>query len=583
MTKTFKKIISLIVTVVMIMTIGITAFAGATDTYTITVSKNDPNDGSAHEYKIYQILTGDVASSGELSNITWGNNADGTAILAELVTKTGFTSCTTLDDVLAVLDKSPDDSTLADTFASVVEGHLKGSPAATVSLTPSDPSKSATVTGSGYYFIQDNISSSEAAALSKFMLKVVTDTPITIYTKEVVPTLDKNIIENGTPTKYNEASVGDEISFQITSTVPDLENKGYDKSASSKYCFVVTDTLSKGLTYGTAANSNIAPTITVGDGANEQTLVLNTDFTFAKSTAANGETSLKIVFLKMLDYGLDPALKDSSIKITYPAILNENCDTTDTGNPNTAGLIYSNDPSHDYTDPEPGAGDPTGETPDVQTITYTTGFNVIKTDNNPTDPKRLPGATFKIKVTGTSSEQVLTTTEEYTADPNGDFYKLKNGSYTKTAPDPTTQDKYESTTDKYSLTTTTSLKTKPSTTDITATVDAQGYLKLEGLGAGTYVVTETDPPAGYVIDGKDHTVVIECTFNNQGKPVWKYTIDGEESLTATLTVKDRKTTDLPDTGSIGTTIFYAAGAVLLLGGATLLIIKKRTSADKENR
>ena len=331
----------------------------------------------------------------------------------------------------------------------------------------------------------------------------------------------------------------------------------------------MNDTLSSGLTYV----GNDAPTVTIGS----TTLTENTDFTFEKTTATDGTTTLKIVFKDMLTKA--QTLYGQPIVVTYQAKLNENAVVTDAGNPNTANLIYSNDPSHDYTSDEPGSGDPTGKTPDKQTITYTTGVSVIKVDEND-QTLRLPGAEFKIE--GTSSAQVISKTNEFTPDnTNGTYYKLKTGEYTDEAPTATTADKYASQTDKYKLVEKTELVEETSSI-VKSAVGTDGELTFNGLGAGTYTITETKAPDGSVLDPTPRTVEITCTFDSNDKPVWSYKLDTNAAVPNQLQFKvtNKKTSDLPKTGGIGTTIFYAGGAVLVLGGVVLLVLKKKGS-EKE--
>ena len=52
------------------------------------------------------------------------------------------------------------------------------------------------------------------------------------------------------------------------------------------------------------------------------------------------------------------------------------------------------------------------------------------------------------------------------------------------------------------------------------------------------------------------------------------------SLTATAKVENSTGTTIPETGGIGTTIFYVAGGLLVLGAVILLITKKRMSSAK---
>lgn len=50
------------------------------------------------------------------------------------------------------------------------------------------------------------------------------------------------------------------------------------------------------------------------------------------------------------------------------------------------------------------------------------------------------------------------------------------------------------------------------------------------------------------------------------------------SGTVTTAIKNYKGSELPETGGIGTTIFYVVGVVLMLGAGVLLITKRRMSA-----
>ena len=59
--------------------------------------------------------------------------------------------------------------------------------------------------------------------------------------------------------------------------------------------------------------------------------------------------------------------------------------------------------------------------------------------------------------------------------------------------------------------------------------------------------------------------------------------EGNDGKTLTLTpvtakVENKSGSELPETGGMGTTIFYVLGSILVLGAAVLLITKKRMNA-----
>ncbi len=58
-----------------------------------------------------------------------------------------------------------------------------------------------------------------------------------------------------------------------------------------------------------------------------------------------------------------------------------------------------------------------------------------------------------------------------------------------------------------------------------------------------------------------------------------YQIGNGTSNNGTVTVQNNSGTELPSTGGIGPTIFYIAGAVLVLGTAAVIIARRK--ADQE--
>ena len=117
----------------------------------------------------------------------------------------------------------------------------------------------------------------------------------------------------------------------------------------------------------------------------------------------------------------------------------------------------------------------------------------------------------------------------------------------------------------------------------------------KGLDDGQYVLTETKTPDKY------NTIApIEFTVTAGHAVEWNGTTrtDVLTSLTGDVTsgeitftpsddyaqlstdVVNKSGSLLPETGGIGTTIFYIVGVVLVLGAGVLLVTKKRMNADK---
>ena len=69
------------------------------------------------------------------------------------------------------------------------------------------------------------------------------------------------------------------------------------------------------------------------------------------------------------------------------------------------------------------------------------------------------------------------------------------------------------------------------------------------------------------------------TYNATGTA--KFTVTGGtyEDGVIKMKVVNNKGAQLPETGGIGTTIFYVAGSILVLAAAILLITKRRMGAE----
>lgn len=105
---------------------------------------------------------------------------------------------------------------------------------------------------------------------------------------------------------------------------------------------------------------------------------------------------------------------------------------------------------------------------------------------------------------------------------------------------------------------------KPSATIIT---DETGAFIIRGLdttsgGADVYTLVETKAPGGYI---EMEPEIIDITTN--------------DAHVHSVKVVNLPGVEMPETGGMGTTLFYVLGAVLACGAAVLLVTKKRMSAN----
>lgn len=400
---------------------------------------------------------------------------------------------------------------------------------------------------------------------------------------------------------YDTHSIGEVVKYKLTSTVPDM--KGYDH-----YYFGLTDTLAKGLLYQNDLSIKF-----VKNNATTKELVKDTDYKITVDPdPATGKdvTTIKLYLIKALDLFKDH--KGEEILINYTAKVTEDADTTTAGNENKAKVWFKRNPDEGGTNDNPD--NPSGETPEKHTKSFVTEFKLFKTDDTGKDP--LAGATFElsgdrvktVKVTGQEfiKDGDPVDTNVYTKVDDTFYYQLTDGTYTTTEPTAETEKKYQSTTDKYKLYDFVKWENKDGTaTSITKTTGPDGVLTFTGLGAGTYTLKETKAPAGYN-PAKEYNIRITCipggdakTGTGQDNCTWKYEYklaDEDDTKYKTfndisegsdigdkineITIKNTSNTTLPETGGIGTTIFYMVGGLLALVAVVVLVSRKRMLSNQ---
>lgn len=253
-------------------------------------------------------------------------------------------------------------------------------------------------------------------------------------------------------------------------------------------------------------------------------------------TAATSTTPLKssftITFKNLYVSGLNAGTK---ITVLYHATLDASAVIAGDGNPNETYLAY-------------GEGK---ETAHETTKTYTWPVKVFKYYQNNQTESPLANAVFKLSTDAAGSEVI-------------DFVTTDTNVYRRAVTDDTS-------------------------TVGTITTDNTGKFTLNGLDEGTYYLTETSAPDGYVKLTAPIKIVVSSTTTNDtvetGDKTSSYTYilnnaQGDPSTAGNDGVKVLNTpgSPLPATGGIGTTVFYIVGACLIAGAAALLVVKKRRNA-----
>ena len=105
----------------------------------------------------------------------------------------------------------------------------------------------------------------------------------------------------------------------------------------------------------------------------------------------------------------------------------------------------------------------------------------------------------------------------------------------------------------------------------------------KGLDVGKYKLSETTVPAGYnKADDVEFIItatVTDGTLTTLASDNAKVVATLADGLW-TATVVNTSGSLMPETGGIGTTVFYTVGSLLAVGAGILLITKKRMSAEQ---
>lgn len=534
--KITRKLLSLALALVMTLALCVSALAD--EKYTITIN----NSASGHTYEAYQIFAGDlyipadreetVTQNKILSNIVWGSGVseEGKAALGNAAEKANSLN-----------------EANVKSFAKEVADYLT---APTASGEQTDGKYIISGLAAGYYLVKDkdpnNSLSGKDDFYTAYIMKVVGNVEAT--PKGDKPTLEKELRSkkdskwHGTHAGFQ---IGDEIEFRLIVSVPDVNAYGY-----AAYTYTISDTMTEGLTSRVKSADDVTIKINDEDTLNPQYY----------EVAVNGNSfTVSIDIKRALD---DHAITaGNNLFVYYTAELNDSAiyyghggGSTRPCEINTASLVYPNDPN----------GSTTGKTADAVVKVWTFPTTITKVDGKD-GATQLNGAKFVLSTDGT-----LTLT---------DFALDKNGV-------PTNTEKLiafytgAGSTAPYEIATPEMIKAGQ---DITYVIEA-GSVTVAGLGEKTYYLYEIKAPDGYNLLTEPTKFTIHTHEGDMtvfGNLPYLTLGDDETQHGLYFNVVNNSGATLPETGGIGTTIFYAAGALLVVGAGVLLVTKKRMNKSED--
>lgn len=500
--KRFRKLLSLVLTVIMVLAMAVPSFAA-------TIIIDDENNTDA-TYVAYKLLTATETTveeevDGELKDVTYYAYSVNDKYSGVLETVTGKTNS---GEIVEYIRGLKDSAEAIRAFADSVFSNLgvleEDYTATNGQFADVDP---------GYYLIVETKAGDSDDAVSLVMLDTAGKTGIIeVSTKEDVPEVEKKIEGNQDVADY---AVGDVIEFQLIGTLPD------NLDDYKEYSYEFIDTLSEGLTYDwtdkndEGVDATEATTVTI-NGSNDVTDYFTID-------EEDGKLTISIDDIKDI-----PDISSSDkIVVTYYAQLNEKALTNHLAT-NTVKIVFSNNPY----------GEGTGETTSTTVEVYTFDFIVNKVNEA---NEALQGAGFSLH-------------------------------------------KYNTETETYELVS----KIDPGTTTT---------FEFSGLDAGKYMLVEDTAPTGYnkidniyfeivpdyALDEDANSYILNSltvkVTDEEGNELTgddKPQISADKSnFTLTTNVVNNTGTELPSTGGIGTTVFYAAGIVLMAGAVFFVVRRKR--------
>lgn len=585
-----KKILAILMAALLMLTLAAGVWAADTD-HTITIT--NPDAAEPHSYTAYQVFAGDYdAESGALSNVAWGSGVDAEGLAAYLRAEVpAFAGCETAPQFVSVLTTFEPGGDELRAFAAAVDA-FRGTPAGSGTATAEQPAQ-IQVHGDGYYYVKDSTEQLTSDTYSDYILLVEGDVTVAakdstgVISEKKVKDINDSTQEGSDWQDSADYDVGDPVPFLIKGTVAD----DYDKYGSYKLIF--HDRESEGLSFDHITGVFV-------DGAE-----ISQGWDLVRPGEDGCSFEVRFEDLKTIE----AVRAGSGITVEYVSILNEEAVIGVPGNPNEMRMEYSNNPTDESS---------TGLTPWDKVVVFTYEVTVDKVDEN---GDRLPGAEFALEkwvIDAAHPEghwALVPGTEQAPAGENGVvrqingkpvrtvefdgaiFYKLRDKPNDNTAEtdiylpasvvDKLTPEMVEMGTGvpyyeiKDGVPVQVEGNFRYAVKSITREPTDGATFTWQGVDDGRYRITETVTPPGYnTMEPVEFDIIAEHEAESEDPQL--ISVEGDPFLPTeqnmgilNCEIINMSGGILPETGGIGTTLFYALGAILVLACGVALVVRKR--------
>ncbi|MBW3091215.1 isopeptide-forming domain-containing fimbrial protein, partial [Bifidobacterium miconisargentati] len=634
-----KALLCLIAAVAMLFT-GLTvgaapAMADGDPTYTVTIK----NEVTGYTYEAYQVFSGTLSekdSKTTLSSIVWGNGVNGSNLLSALkavstssdskliITKTEgegddvkttkvnpFADIEENEDaaknVANVLGQNSSNTDFVKAFAKIAAANKSATKYVSTEQKNGEATTGYQISNlpAGYYLIlNSSVPTTDDAAYTEYLLEVVKNIP-NLTPKSQVPTHNKKVQEKNdslaesttdpkNPTDWQDGAdydIGDSVPFKITGTLPADTDRF---AAYDTYKFVFHDQQDAGLTFNNDATLTLIkkgqttgttiPKKGTKDGAEHTNYTVNyTVDDQGVVTKQADDCTFEISFTDVKSLYDENGNKievsaGDSIVAEYTSKLNKDAVIGKPGNINKSHLEYSNNPN----------GDGTGHTPwdDVTVFTFELEANKVGEDRN----TALEGAGFSLykwetknkKLQWVKKSEIAPFQKAAAGDVADEWgYKLVDGKRVALESNkPTTFTWPGIDSGKYKIEESTvpepynKINDKIFWVEATYSTDhdeetpAADSLTLTFYGADA----DGNLDRNTVLSGDGKEWAIKSLTTGTGDDAVTH-----EQAIGSITIQNKKGSELPETGGIGTTILYVAGAACVIAAGVWFALRRRNA------